>query len=39
MSLDAPANPSEAQPALSMIQKSISATQMPESHLWNNYKT
>lgn len=39
MDPDAPKNLSDAQPALSMVHKSISATQMPETHLQTNYRT
>lgn len=39
MNPDAPENLSEAQPALSTTHKSISATQMPETHLQTNYRT
>lgn len=39
MNPDAPENLSEVRPALSTTHKSISATQMPETHLQTNYRT
>lgn len=39
MNPDAPENLSEVQPALTTAHKSISATQMPETHLQTNYRT